>query len=75
MIKVKEKKSKSKGEKPFPKLMVGARNQIVLMSKHGEGVSMNDVRGGFSSGLGHYSSGWIMANFSDYEGKLILENE
>jgi len=47
MIKVKEKKSKSKGEKPFPKLMVSNNNQIVLMNKHGEGVCMSNAKGGF----------------------------
>lgn len=62
-----------KKEKPFPKLMISNRGLIVLFNDFGQGTVL--LRGEGATKLASYSKTFNMSIFTDYEGKLIIEND
>ena len=73
-IKVKaDLRSIPKREKQFPKLMISDKGLIVLFNDFGCGTVLQMGNG--ATKLASYSRTFNMNIFSDYEGKLIIEND
>ena len=58
-------------EKEYPKLMIGKNGCIVLFTddRFGTLIQTKDYKE-----VGHFSSGWAMEYFTDYEGEITLKN-
>jgi len=56
----------------YPKLMVAADGEIVLMCSHGKGVVIRC--GNTINPVGQMSECWHMNCFKDYTGTITLEN-
>ena len=65
-------KEKVNNKKEFPKLMIAGAGVVVLFNRDCEGTV---VGGEEYETIGHYSTGWDMEAFKDYEGEITLRNE
>ena len=64
---------KTQEEKPFPKLMINSdRRIVVLMSESCVGTVVYSKIETYQ--IGHYSEGWGMHNFTDYNEPITLQN-
>ncbi len=57
----------------YPKLMISDRGLVVLFEDFGRGTVLQ--KGDGATKLASYSTTFNMAIFSNYEGKLIIEND
>ena len=60
--------------RPFPKLMISERGDLVLFSKSEVGVVVGSLSEGGDK-TGYYCDAWFMPTFKDFKGRVILENE
>ena len=65
-------REESSEEKKFPKLMIGGGGIVVLFNTDCEGTV---VGGKEYESIGHYSIGWNMEAFKDYNGEVTLKNK
>lgn len=55
----------------YPCLMCSDSDAVVLFYKFGHGICV----GGTSHGIGDYSYGWDMENFTEFTGRVVLTAE
>ena len=76
MIKVTLGEVKTQEEKPFPKLMIGKYNCIILAIDEDEGHYYGTLiyKGSSDDTLGEFSYQWKKKYFSDYNDPITLQN-
>ena len=60
--------------KPFPKLMIGNRTNVIVLFSHIKTGTIQ-VKGNHSGQVGLHDSSWDMNYFKDYDGEITLSNE
>jgi hypothetical protein len=71
MIKVIKEKENQTEVKPFPKLMINSNNEIVYFIRKNYGLPIN---GNFWNYSGLMANIWAMADFTDYNEPVTIQN-
>lgn len=66
------KEDKEKEESKYPKMGITHTDMVVLFWSETQGVVIHS--GQSARYVGEYFDEWIMSGFTDYHGKIILEN-